>query len=114
MGVESQSHEIYVRLEPYTRGVDDWHPISFVQEGSPLSTIWGNDWRTASLSLQARWLSEREHPTKREGHATRRIHSYAALDTMIQFATKHDFHVPSLCFDSIKHPTCFQEASRVR
>ena len=55
--------DLYV-WEPYTRGADDRHPISFVQEGTPLSTIWGNDQRTASPSLQPRWLPDGEHPTK--------------------------------------------------
>ena len=87
--------DLYV-WKPYTRGVDDWHPISFVQEGPPLSTIWGADQRTASFSLQPKWLPDGEHPTKREGHATPRIHSYAALDTIIQSATKNNFHGPSL------------------
>ena len=51
---------------------------------------------------------------KKKGHATYRKHLYAALDTMMQSVAKHNFHILSLCSDSIKHPTCFQEASHVR
>ena len=99
IGVESRSHERSVRL----KAVHSWcvrltlHLLC--SRGlAPLDHL-GEGLAHRQPLITAKVASRREHPTKREGHATHRIHSYAALDTMIQSATKQNFHVPSLCFD---------------
>ena len=116
MEIESRSHETSVRLEAVHPWCGRLTPHLLRPRGLASLDHLGDGLAHRQPLIAAKVASRGKHPAKREEHATNRIHSYAAQDTMIQSAIKHNFYVLSLCSDSIKYPTCFQGAtcSRVR
>ena len=108
MGVESRSHARSVRLEAVHLWCGRLTPHLLRPRGLASFDHLGDGLAHRQPLITAKGASRGEHPTKMEGYAINRIHSYAALDTIIQSATKHNFHVPSLCSDSIKHLTVFK------
>ena len=101
MGVVSRSHERSIPGTSESRTLVVWTtdtPFSSSKRARPSPSL-GEELAHRQPLITAKMASRREHPTKRDGHANHRIHSYAALDTMIQSATRHNFHVPSLCSD---------------
>ena len=89
--------DLYV-WEPYTRGADGRHSISSSKRARS-SRLFGRLISAPPASHYSQGGFLMASILQKEGHATPRIHSYAALETMIQSATKHNImsspHAPT-------------------
>ena len=81
--------DLYV-WEPYTRGADVRHPISSSKRARS-SRLFGGLISAPLASHYSQGGFLMASILQKEGHASPRIHSHAALETMIQSATQHNF-----------------------